>query len=66
LELSDRFSARKRYLIGGDFYSSSERTYDKAIEEYKKLLELYPDDPTGNHNLAIKYSDQGEKIGFGE
>ena len=61
LELSDRLPARGRYLIEGDFYSSSEKTYDKAIEAYKKLLELYPDDYTGNHNLAIKYSGRGEK-----
>jgi len=61
LELSDRLPERERYLIGGDFYSSSEKTYDKAIEAYKKLLELYPDDSTGNHNLATIYSDTGEK-----
>jgi len=61
LELSDRLPARERYLIGGDFYSSSEKTYNKAIEEYKKLLELYPDDPTGNHNLSTIYSDIGKE-----
>ena len=61
LELSDRLPARERYLIGGDFYSHSEKTYDKAIDAYKKLLELYPDDNSGNHNLAIKYSDTGIK-----
>ncbi|MFB0566586.1 MAG: tetratricopeptide repeat protein, partial [Candidatus Aminicenantaceae bacterium] len=61
LELSDRLPARERYLIGGDFYSSSEKTYDKSIEAYKKLLELYPDDYTGNHNLAGLYSDIGEE-----
>jgi tetratricopeptide (TPR) repeat protein len=61
LELSDRLPARERYLIGGDFYGSSEKTYNKAIEEYKKLLELYPYDPTGNHNLSTIYSALGEK-----
>jgi serine/threonine protein kinase/Tfp pilus assembly protein PilF len=61
LELSNRLPARERYLIGGDFYSSSEKTYDKAIEAYKKLLELYPDDSTGNHNLATIYSETGAK-----
>jgi len=60
LELSDRLPAKERYLIGGDFYSSSEKTYDKAIEAYKQLLELYPDDPTGNNSLATMYSDTGE------
>ena len=61
LELSDRLPARERRLIEGDFYGNSEKTYDKAIEAYKKLLELYPDDPTGNHNIATKYSAIGEK-----
>jgi serine/threonine protein kinase/Tfp pilus assembly protein PilF len=60
LELSDRLPARERYFIEGDFYSSSEKTYDKAIEAYKKLLELYPDDHNGNHNLAGMYSHTGE------
>ena len=61
LELSDRLPIRERYLIEGDFYGISAKTYDKAIEAYKKLLELYPDDYTGNHNIATKYSAIGEK-----
>ena len=61
LELSGRLPARERYLIEGDFKSFSEKTYDKAIEAYEKLLELYPDDGTGNHNLATMYSGIGEK-----
>jgi serine/threonine protein kinase/Tfp pilus assembly protein PilF len=61
LELSDRLPVRERYLIEGDFYGISAKTYDKAIEAYKKLLELYPDDYTGNHNIATKYSAIGEK-----
>ncbi len=61
LELSDRLPERERYLIEGDFYSLSEKTYDKAIEAYKKLLELYPDDLAGNNNLANRYLAIGEK-----
>ena len=60
LELSDRFSERERYFIEGDFYSYSEKTYDQAIEAYKKLLELYPDDNNVNNNLANKYLAKGE------
>ena len=61
LELSDRLPSRERYLVEGDFYSLSEKTYDKAIEAYKKLLELYPDDLTANNNIANRYSNIGEK-----
>jgi len=55
LESSDRISDRERYRIQGDFYLNSEKTYDKAIEAYNKLLELYPEDSIGNHNLGLLY-----------
>ncbi len=55
LESSDRSSDRERYRIQGDFYLSSEKTYDKAIESYDKLLELYPEDSIGNNNLGLLY-----------
>jgi serine/threonine protein kinase/Tfp pilus assembly protein PilF len=53
LELSDRVSIREYYNIQGSFYSMSEKTYEKAFEVYKKLLQLYPVDFLGNHNLGI-------------
>jgi serine/threonine protein kinase/Flp pilus assembly protein TadD len=54
-ELSDRLSDRERYLIQGDFYMSSVREYDEAIENYNKLLKLYPEDVSGNKDLAALY-----------
>jgi tetratricopeptide (TPR) repeat protein len=57
LELADRLSARERYQIEGDFYSYWLKTYDKAAEAFKKLLELYPDDTSANNNLGNIYSD---------
>ncbi len=57
LELSDRLPERERYQIMGDFYGRKEKTYDKAIEAFHKLLELYPGDTTGNHNLGLKYAN---------
>jgi tetratricopeptide (TPR) repeat protein/tRNA A-37 threonylcarbamoyl transferase component Bud32 len=60
LELSDRISDRERYRIQGDFYYSSEKTYDKAIEAYNKLLELYPEDSIGNTNLGSVYLELEE------
>jgi len=55
-ELSDRVSDRDRYRIQGDFYGMTWKTYDNAIEAYKKLLELYPEDITGNINLGFLYA----------
>ncbi|NIM59421.1 MAG: protein kinase [Candidatus Aminicenantes bacterium] len=55
LDLTDRLSEKERYLIEGDFYFGSEETFDKAIEAYKKLLDLYPDSQAGNNNLGNVY-----------
>jgi serine/threonine protein kinase/Tfp pilus assembly protein PilF len=55
MEMSDRVSDRERYLIQGDFYLQSETDYYKAEEAYKKLLQLYPEDPDGNLNLGSMY-----------
>jgi len=56
-ELSDRLSEREKYNIQGAYYlRQSEKTYDKAIKAYEKLLELYPDDLIGNNNLGNLYS----------
>lgn len=55
MEMSDRISDRERYLIQGDFYLQSETDYYKAEDAYKKLLQLYPDDPDGNLNLGSLY-----------
>jgi len=59
-ELSDRASERERYTIQGDYYRQSEKTYDKAVEAFNKLLELYPEDFIGNVNLGIVYNNLEE------
>ncbi len=51
-ELSDQVSERERYYIHGNYYFQSEATYDKALDTYKKLLKLYPEDSIGNNNLG--------------
>jgi tetratricopeptide (TPR) repeat protein len=55
LALSDRVSDRERYLNEADFYFQSEKTYDKSIEAFNKLLEHYPDDIDGNADLGYLY-----------
>jgi serine/threonine protein kinase len=59
-ELSDQVSDRERYIIQGDYYRESEKTYDKAIEVYDTLLKLYPEDGIGNNNLSMIYFDLEE------
>ncbi|UCE40381.1 MAG: protein kinase [Candidatus Aminicenantes bacterium] len=59
-ELTDRLSDREKFLIQAEFYRGSERTFDKAIEAYNKLLELYPTDFIGNVNYGILYLDLEE------
>ena len=56
MELSDRVSDRERYRIQAEFYSYSEKTYDKAIEAFRRMLELYPDAGYARNNLASKYN----------
>jgi serine/threonine protein kinase/Tfp pilus assembly protein PilF len=63
-ELKDNLSDRESYLIQGDFFRTSEKTYNKAIEAFNSLLQLYPEDLSGNTNLAIIYKklEQWDKV----
>ncbi len=56
-EYSNRISDRERYRNEAEYYSLSERTSDKAIEAFLKLLELYPDDSAGRNNLGGLYHE---------
>ena len=60
LELSNRASKAEQYLIQGDYYRGSEKTYEKAISAYKNLLELYPDHSIANTNLGLLYFELEE------
>ncbi len=59
-EFRDRLSDRESYIIQGDFYGFSEATYNKAIEAFNQLLQLYPTDGIGNINLAGLYRNLEE------
>ncbi len=62
LELSDRLTDREKYNIEGQFYMvQSEKTWDKSLEAFEKLIQLYPDDITGNNALAILYGRLGNR-----
>ncbi|MBN1224583.1 MAG: protein kinase, partial [Candidatus Aminicenantes bacterium] len=55
LELADRLSDSERYIVQAQFYWGSEKTYDKAIEAFTKLLEIYPRHNIANTNLGVMY-----------
>jgi serine/threonine protein kinase/Flp pilus assembly protein TadD len=55
LLLVARLSERERYQIEGISDILSEKNKARAIEAYKKLLELYPEDSTGNNNLGALF-----------
>ena len=59
LNLADRLPAKERFFIQADFLSRSEKTMNESIEAYKNLLDLYPDDSSARHNLAVSYSSIG-------
>jgi len=59
-ELRHRVSDRERFLIEGDYYWTSEKTLNKAIEAFRGLLELYPDESIAINNLGGVYSNLEE------
>ncbi len=59
-ELRDKVSERERYIIEADYYKSWEKSYGEAMQSYRKLLDLYPDDSIGNTNLGILYFELEE------
>ena len=52
LEHLDRLSERERHYIEGWYFSRHPETLDRAIEAYKKAIELYPDHGSARHNLG--------------
>lgn len=54
-EFSDRVSERELYYIQGEYYRTTETTFDKAIEALNNLLKLYPEDGDGNNRLGLIY-----------
>jgi serine/threonine protein kinase/tetratricopeptide (TPR) repeat protein len=69
LEFKDRFSERERYQLAGDIAYNSERTFPQAIENYSKLLELYPQSRSAGQELGNIYyaiEDWDESISYYE
>jgi tetratricopeptide (TPR) repeat protein/tRNA A-37 threonylcarbamoyl transferase component Bud32 len=49
----DRMSERERYRTLGGYYLLVSHNYEKAIENYETLVELFPADGGGHSNLAF-------------
>ena len=58
--LANQTTDRERYFIIGSFYQGYTKERDKAIEAYRTLVGLYPDDYWGNNNLARLLESAGE------
>jgi tetratricopeptide (TPR) repeat protein len=50
---AERLTPRERYYIEGLHYMRQERTFDRAIEAYKKAIDLYPDHGSARNNLGL-------------
>ena len=60
-QLSDRVPEKERLLIQGDYYRQRESDYDKAIEAYKKIAELYPGVSVANLGMLYNSIEEQEK-----
>jgi len=55
----ERISDRGRYFIEQDYYAfvKPEPEWGRSLEAGRKLLALYPDDPSSNYQMAVIYTD---------
>jgi tetratricopeptide (TPR) repeat protein len=51
----DGMTERERYRTLGNYFLQVAHNFDKAIENYEKLVSLYPADLAGHNNLAVAY-----------
>ncbi|MEE9170111.1 MAG: tetratricopeptide repeat protein, partial [bacterium] len=54
MKWAEKLTDRERYYVVAEYYRHR-RELDKAIENYKILVQLYPDSFTGHNNLAFIY-----------
>jgi len=55
LQHLERMTERERYRTLGTYYLLVSRNYEKAIENYETLVELFPADGVAHSNLALAY-----------
>ncbi len=54
-ELRERLTERERLITVGSYHYWVSGDYQAALHAYATLLDLYPADPTGLHNLGVIY-----------
>jgi eukaryotic-like serine/threonine-protein kinase len=57
----DRLTDRERYLTEGTYFNLVESDTARAMVAYEALLDVYPDDETALHNLALLHSMRGDE-----
>ena len=60
-DLREKLSERERYLIEAEYYHyDSEKTWDKAVDAFSKLIALYPLERLGRIELGFLYWQMDE------
>ncbi len=55
LSLTDRMTQREKYRTLGLWFAGPGANYEQAVENFEKLVELYPADRAGQSNLGFVY-----------
>ena len=55
LEHTDRMTEREKYRTLGLWFAGAGANYEQAIENFEKLVQLYPADRAGQNNLGFVY-----------
>jgi tetratricopeptide (TPR) repeat protein len=55
LKLMELMTERERYRTLGLWFAGPGASYEQAIENFEKLVALYPADRAGQNNLAVSY-----------
>lgn len=60
-----RLTYKERYLVMGSYYRNVTQEYDRAVQAYRSLLALYPDDIAALNNLGLTLTSLGQHAAAG-
>ncbi|MCK5221643.1 MAG: tetratricopeptide repeat protein, partial [Candidatus Aminicenantes bacterium] len=55
IQYVNKLSIREKHLIYGDYYGEEEITFQKSIDSYQKILDIYPYDYDANFHIGMFY-----------